>query len=437
MDIKRFVNESEVFKKYFFNTGWFFVEKILRILFSFGISILLARYFGPEYFGILSFAISYASLGIPISNLGLDAILVKEFVNKKFKDVEILGTALVLRIIGTSIVSLALFLIYYFFLFHNTKSWEVYVVLMLFVANFFQIFNVIEFYFQAKVLYKYATISLSLSMFFTNILRALFVYQEKGLLWISGTYVVEYSILAGCLLFFLPKVGEGLRRWKVNTEFAKKILNESWPLVLSSVMVTIYMKIDQVMIKEMMTNKEVGFYSTGIKFSEFFYFLPVAVSKSLSPLLAKNYYQDEKLYEHRLIAVMGVTFWSFLGLAIVFQLFSLEIIEMLFGSDYYPSHEVLKVHGFAGMITGMSVFLAQRYVLTETSKQSFYGTIFGAIINIILNLILIPRIGVVGAAWATVVSYHCPHLLVGIVYERKIITILCKSIFYPFKLFQS
>ena len=210
------------------------------------------------------------------------------------------------------------------------------------------------------------------------------------------------------------------------------MLKEAWPLVLSGVMVTIYMKIDQVMIKEIMNNTEVGFYSTGIKFSEFFYFLPVAVSRSLNPLLAKNFKQDEDFYEHRLMVIMGITFWSFLALALIFQFFSIEIITLLFGAEYFPSHEVLKVHGYAGMITGMSVFLSQRYVLKLTTKQSFWGTVFGAVLNLFLNYLLIPRMGAVGAAWATLVSYYVPTLAVGILFDFKVITLTLKSIYYPF-----
>lgn len=431
-DIKDFVTESASFKKYFFNTGWFFVEKILRIAFSFGVSILLARHFGPEGFGVLSFAISYAALGIPISNLGLDSILVKEFVNKDISEEEILGTSIVLRLIGTLIVNFSLFFIYKSFLSSNGSNWEILVVSILLIANFFQISNVIEFYFQASVKYKFATISLSVSMFVANIFRIVIVYLNEGLVWISATYLVEFLTLALTLILLFPRVGKHLGRWKYNPIFAKKVLTEAWPLVLSSIMVTIYMKIDQVMIKEIMDSREVGFYSTGIKFSEFFYFLPVAISRSLNPLLAKNFNQDERFYEHRLMVIMGITFWCFLVLAIFFHFFSQEIITILFGLQYLPSHEVLKIHGYAGMITGMSCFLSQRFILKRRGDQHFWGTLSGAICNLVLNFILIPQIGGIGAAYATLISYHIPSLTIGIFWDKSVPTLLFRSISYPF-----
>lgn len=432
INAKRFITESAVFKKYLINTSWFFIEKIIRIFFSFGVSILLARYLGPDDFGLLSFAISYATLGVPISNLGLDSILIKEFVAGLVKDNEIIGSALVLRLFGTVIVNLVLYIIYLCFIVNaQTSAIEKSVVLIILISNFFQIFNVLEFYFQAKVKYKLATLSLTVSMLVSNVARVVLILIEADLVYFAYTYLLEFFTLNAFLLIYSKKGGTSPKNWSFNKAFSSQLLKESWPLVLSSVMVTIYMKIDQVMIKEILGNVQVGFYSTGIKFSEFFYFLPIAVSRSLNPLLAKNFNQDEEFYEHRLKVIMGITFWGFLAIAIVLHLFSEEIITLLFGMTYLPAHKVLAIHGYAGMITGMSVFLSQRYVLKLSTAQSFWGTLFGAAVNLILNLILIPKLGPAGAAWATVISYHVPTLFIGIFFDRKVLTLSLSSIYYP------
>lgn len=426
----QFIQESAVFKLYFINTSWIMAEKILRILLSFFVVAAMARYLGPIEFGIYSFCFSLVTLGQPISNLGLDSLLVKEFVHKNFSHEELLGTSLLMRFFSTILVNTLIFLISYFFVLESGLETKVLAIMM--IANIFQAFNVVDFFFQSQVQAKLSSICLSLSFFSASILRLFLIWREFSLIYFSYSLILEYSLFTFFLLISLKNHTLSIRSLKVKSHVLKTIIKESIPLILSGVFIVIYMKIDQVMLKSMLGNKQTGLYSSAVKLSEFWYLLPTTLSVSLYPLLARNFKENFSLYMHRLKFIMGVCFWFFLILSLGVYFSGDFIVETIFGVEYLGSIETLKIHMFAGIVTSMSIFYAQKYVLEKRTKLSLFGAITGAISNVILNIILIPRLGIEGAAWATLISYILPTLSISLIFDRSIGVTFLKSISYVF-----
>ena len=207
------------------------------------------------------------------------------------------------------------------------------------------------------------------------------------------------------------------RQWQFKSSTAFILLKDAWPLVLSGVVIAIYMKIDQVMIKNMLSNKEVGYYAVAVKLSEAWYFIPMAICTSLFPAIVKAKQVSEKLYLSRLQKLYDILAWMAIGIAIPVTFLSDFIIETLFGAKFLPAAPVLTIYIWAGVATFLGVASSQYLISENMTRLSFFRTLMGMIINVILNLWLIPIYGIVGSALATLVSYSIA--TISIVFSKK------------------
>jgi len=391
------------FKKYFFNTGWLFAEKILRMVLGLFVGVWVARYLGPEQFGLLSYAQSFVALFAAISTLGLDQIVVRELVKYPDREKELLGTALVLRILG-AIATLGVLTVAVKF-----TTNDAYTNALIFImgsASIFQAFRVIELYFQARVTSKYAVIANMISVSISSIVKIILILYKAPLIYFAWVVLFDSFVLAvGYLYFFKIRVSSPFIFLKTKVNIAFSLLKNSWPLILSGIAVTVYMRIDQVMIKNMLDNRAVGQYAAAIKLSEMWYVIPVVISSSLFPAIINSKGANENLYYDRLQKLYELMILFALCIALSITLFSNSIIEILYGVQYNEAAKVLMVHIWAAIF----VFLgcaSSRWLLAENLQiLSLVNTAIGAITNIALNFILIKNWGIIGAAWATLISY--------------------------------
>lgn len=393
---------SETFKKYFANTGWMFAEKIFRTLIAFFVGIYVARYLGPGKFGLLNYAISFAGLFTSFANLGMDSIVVRELVKSPDRKDEILGTVFRLRLIGAfvaiALVSLTAFLI-------NEPSFNLFLIVIISSATIFQSITVIEQFFQSKVQAKYNVIAQSGSFFISSIIKILLVFFNQPLIYFAIAQTLEILFLAIGYYFVYTKKGYAFSQWKFVKETAKNLIRDSWPLVLSGVVIAIYMKIDQVMIKYYMSVKDVGYYAVAVKLCEAWYFVPMAISTSVFPAIVNAKQTNEKLYLSRLQKLYDFLAAIALAIAIPVTLLSDFIINLLYGQAYQPAASVLTIYIWAGVATFLGVASSQYLISENLTKLAFYRTLIGMIVNVIMNLYLIPIYGINGAATATLVSY--------------------------------
>lgn len=256
---------SETFKRYFANTSWMFAEKIFRTLVAFFVGIYVARYLGPDKFGLLNYAISFAGLFTSFANLGMDSIVVRELVKTPDKRNEILGTVFRLRLIGSfvtiSLVTITAFLI-------KEPSFNLLLIVIIASATIFQSMGVVEQFYQSRVEAKYNVIAQSGSFFIASLLKILLVIFNQPLLYFAIVQTLESIFLAIGYYSVYRKNKFSLSEWKFNSRIASELFRDSWPLVLSGVVIAIYMKIDQVMIKNFMTTTDVGYYAVAVKLCE-------------------------------------------------------------------------------------------------------------------------------------------------------------------------
>jgi len=403
---------SSGFKKYLANTGWLFFEKILRMAITFFVGVYVARYLGPSNYGLLSYVTSFVVLFSAIATLGLDNIVVRDLVRGEKKRDELLGTTFVLKIIGSILLLGILAVAVRFTTNDNFTNLLIFIIAL---ATIFHSFNVIDFYFRSKVLSKYAVYAQTISGISSALIKLLLIYFGMGLIYFAAVMVVESVILAIGLITTYTKQKLNIFNWRTKFDLAKRLLRDSWPLILAGVAISIYMRIDQVMIKEMLGTKAVGNYAVAVRLSEVWYFIPMAITSSVFPAIINAKKVSEKLYYGRLQKLYDLMTWLAIGIALPITFFANDIIRLLFGVQYQDAAGVLIIYIWAGVFVFLGVVSSQYLIVENYTKISFLRTFVGGIVNVILNIIMIPKYGINGAAIATLISYFVATFFIGFI----------------------
>lgn len=403
--IKRLFNTAIThagFRRYFANTSWMFGEQILRMAAGLLVGIWVARYLGPEQFGVFSYAIAFVAIFGSIAKLGLDSIVVRDLVNEPHKRDLYLGTAFWLKLVG----ALVTFIIVAFTTLFASNDYTTNLYIFIIASGIiFQSFEVIDFYFQSKVLSKFVSLSKMVQLLLSSLLKIYFVLTGADLFWFVMVSLIDQFTLA--MTFYIAykyqKLGNFYRHFDWIT--AKKLLKNSWPLIFSGLVVMIYMRIDQIMIKEMLGTREVGIYSAAVRLSEAWYFIPMVITSSLFPAIVSGKKVSKELYYTRLQRLYTFMVWTAIAIALPITFLSDWLVMLLYGEEYVGAGKVLMIQTWAGVFVFLGVASSSWLTSENLQMVAFYRTFAGAIINIVLNLFLIPVYGIVGAAIATLVSY--------------------------------
>lgn len=389
--------------KYFKNTSWLFGEKIFRMVVGLFVGIWVARYLGPEQFGLFSYAQSFVGLFTAIATLGLDGIVVRELVKDPSRRDELIGTAFWLKLIGAIAVMLILVIAVNFTSNDHTTNVIVFIVAS---ATIFQAFNVVDMYFQSKVLSKYVVYANVISLLLSSIVKIALILIEAPLVAFAWVVLFDSVVLALGFVYYYIKNNStfNIKNLTFNKSTAISLLKDSWPLILSGIVISIYMKIDQVMIMEMMDAEAVGQYAAAVRISELWYFIPMVIVSSLFPAIVNAKAVSEELYYARLQKLYDLMVWMAIAIVLPMTFLSDWVVELLYSGDYNQAGSVLMIHIWAGVFVFLGVASGKWFTAENLQMLSFWRTFYGMAINVILNFVLIPKYGIQGAAVATLLS---------------------------------
>ncbi len=389
------------FRKYFANTSWLMAERIIRMTVALFVGVYVARYLGPERFGLLSYANSFVGLFLALATLGLDSIVIRELVKNPESRNELLGTAFGLKIFGTIIMWF--FILVSVPITENDNQTNIFIAILSF-AILFQVFNVIDFNYQAEVKSKYVVKVQFFQLIFSSSTKLFLIFIKAPLLWFVWVYCFDTFLLAiGLVVIYMIKSGNFLL-WRWKWEFARTLMRDSWPLILSGMIVSIYVNIDQVMIKHMIDEQAVGIYAIATRISTAWYFIPIAITSSMFPAILNAKYNNSSIYQQRLQALYDILVWLAILIAIVILCLSESIIDLLVGQEYAPAASVLSIAIIAGIFTNIGLINNKFFEAENRQIDILYRSLLGVSVNIFLNIILIKKYGVYGAAMATVAA---------------------------------
>ena len=408
--------EHEGHKRYFANMSWMFGGQMFSLLMAFFIGAWVARYLGPENYGILSYSIAFVGLFGFIAPLGIDGIINRELIKNPERRDELLGTAFRLKLIGgliafsLSVISVLIF---------QTDPLIRLLVILFSFSFILQSINIISNYFNAEVKSKNNVRASIASAVVSSVLKIIIILSGKGVIYFVIVFTLDALWQGIGLIISYNNFGLKINNWKFNNVLAKEILRNSWPLMLASAAGFIALKIDQVMIGSMLGNHEVGIYAAAVKLVEVWYFVPSIICGSLFPAIVNAKKTSVEMYQSRLKNLYIFMIAISVAMAIPISLLAKPIIHFMFGSGYLESVNVLRIYIWSsvGLFLGWAV---GQYLMTENLvKTIFWLNLTSMILNIILNLIFIPMFGIVGSAWATLISYAVTPIGVWIIKYKK------------------
>lgn len=387
-------------RRYAFNTAWLFGEHFLRGVVGVVIGIYVTRYLGPAKFGIFSYIGSTVSILAAVGRLGFDNLLVRELVEKPDQNEGDLGTAFWLTIFSGA--GLLFVLVLGMQIWDHLDQHTVYATIAGSIL-IFQSFSVVDSYFQARVQARTVTICRVLALLVSNSAKVIGVFCGAGLVYFFTVAAFEQALLA-LFYYFVARAGKFdpfLRHFSIGR--AKELLRDSWPLVLTAIAITIYMKMDQVIIKIMLGEREVGIYSAAVRIFETWIALPHLLCISVLPALLFAQQKDRAIYRRRLVLLFRGIVWASLVVSILVFAFAKEIVFYSYGRAFSEASTVLGLVMFTSIWSGMGSVSARYFIMENMQSKIAVRTILAAVLNVILNIALIPILGILGSAWATLV----------------------------------
>jgi PST family polysaccharide transporter len=270
------------------------------------------------------------------------------------------------------------------------------------------------------------------------LVKVVLILDNAPLIAFAWTYLAEIALgAAGLILFYGLK--QSFKSWRPNINIARNLLTDCWPLILSGTAVLIYMKIDMVMLGGMVGDKAVGIYAAATRISEVWYFIPVIIYSSLYPSILKTKKISEELYYSRLQKLFDLMSGLSFVIAIPITFLSNVIINAFYKTSYAGAGTILAIHIWAVPFVFLGVAQTSWDLAENLTGLALKRALIGALTNILLNFVLIPRYSGVGAAVSTVVAYAVSGCLANVISKRTMPIFVCqlKSLFFVRYLFRT
>jgi O-antigen/teichoic acid export membrane protein len=369
---------------------------------------------------LFSYALAFVSIFQGIAKLGLDGIVVRDLVQEPEKRDVYLGTSFWLKLIGGVITFLIIAIILFIqsiFTSNFFTETNIYILIIAF-GIIFQSFEVIDFYYQATVQAKYISIRRIIQLILSSIIKIFLVLTSADLIWfvlVSLFDIISLSIM-GWLIYRSQGLPNFVRYFDI--EIGKKLLKDSWPFMWVSISAVIYERIDQIMLKSMINDYSVGIYSASVKISGLFTSLSPIFAYSFFPALINSKKESNEKFEKRLVYLYSFTFWFTLFLSTIVWKFSKEIVIIIYGNKFVDSHGVLSIYIFTIIFAYMGGISSRFYIIENLQNLFAVNLTISAIINIFLNLLLIPKFGLNGAAIASLISFGFSAYISNIFFKK-------------------
>ena len=363
-------------------------------------AVFLTRYLGPANLGIYSFVFAYLAFFNIITDLGINDIILREVSRNIEKADTLIGNGIVMTTVFSIFAVITSCLIILPLNYPPLVKISVVIASLGFILSFKNMYLLI---FQASLHMEYSV----LSSIVTNVLKlAAFFYLiavKAPLVWFiaAGVIVILPSaLLMACLSkkFIIPKFNIDLKVWKY-------LLSESWPIVLLSTFTMIYHRIDQVMLFQMKGAQEAGYYSAAVKLPEIFVIFPSAFMASAFPLMSKYFKASDKSLVGAYTLSFRYLMMLIIPVAMGAMMLAAPIIKLIYGESFLPAAPVLSVLAWAEVFIFYGLIHYEIVVAVNRQRLLLFFSGAGAVINVILNLILIPRYGMMGAGVATLIAY--------------------------------
>jgi O-antigen/teichoic acid export membrane protein len=410
------------------NSGWLLTERVVRIALAVLVGAWVARYLGPSRYGELAYVIALLTLFQAAAGLGLDNIVIRDLSQRPMDAPSILGTALALRL-GAGVACWFALVAVTASLRHG-DSVGIAMATLLGAGLVLQSSDVIDLWFQSRSRSKLTTTAKIIAYLASSLVKVALIVSQAPVLAFAAALLCDVALatLALTWTYFREPMRSG---WHWSRGIALGMLKESWPLMMAGLSVVIYMRIDQLILRAMTNEHELGLYSAILPFSQAWHVVPMTVCASVLPRLSALKLQDSALYQQRLQQLFSLMAWSGAAVAAVTALLAPWLISLLLGPAYAEAVPVLRWHALSNVFVFLGVAQSVAIASDRTPNLSLAKTLCGAAASVALNVSLIPYWGAVGASWAAIGAYFCAAVLTNLFLAPASLSMQIKA-FWPF-----
>lgn len=417
-------------KKSVKNSAWIIAERVYQMAINFVLTVMISRYLGPANYGVLNYGVTLVNIFLVFTKLGLDIMILNEFIKHRDKEGTIIGTSVAMRLIS-AIISIVVISILVFVLQANSPIIIITSIIQS-LALLFQAFNIFEYWFQSYFKSKYVSIAKIVSYTLMAGYKIGLLLMHKGVIWFALASVIDVLIVAIMLLIFYRK-NKG-QRINVNFSLGKNLLGRSYHFIITGIMVLIYTQIDKLMIGQMLDEYQLGLYSAALSVCMLTSFVPDAILISARATVF-NAKQSGKYYLKRLKQTYAIIFWACAGMAFLISVLAPIIVNIVYGEQYVGAISTLSLLVWYVPLSYLGSARGIWIVTEDKNKYSKYYTFWGVVMNIGLNAFMIPLWGIFGAAIATIITELFTLFITPLLYkETRIHTkYLLEAITFNFK----
>lgn len=389
------------------NASWLIGGRIAQMLLSFFVSILTARYLGPSNYGVINYAAAYVAFFTSMCTLGINAVIIRDFVEHPQEQGTAIGTSIVLRTVSSFLSIILIFCVVS--IVDQDEPTTITVALLCSVSLLFQVMDTFNYWFQSRYESKVTSIATFVAYAATSLYRIILLILQKDVMWFAFATSVDYICL-GLFLWLSYRKHNG-PKLRYSWSKGKYLLSRSYHYILSGMMVAIYGQTDRFMLKQMLDESSVGFYSLASSLSNMWVFVLQAIIDSMYPTIINLYGKDQKQFEKKNRQLYAIVIYVSIAVAACFVIFAPLIIRLLYGDAYLPAIGPLRIITWYTIFAFLGVARNAWIVCENQQKYLKYMYLSAAFINIVLNYFMIPLWGASGAALASLITQICTSLI--------------------------
>lgn len=385
------------------SAGWLLADRLLRLVGGLLVGLWVARHLGPADFGRYNFALALSLIVGSVASLGLDAILVRELVREPGREPELLGTALSMRLLGGLAAQLAA--VAAAAALRSGDGLAVALTAIVGLGGVLQATTVVDLWFQSRVAARDAVVARNLAFLAAASLRVGLILAGAPLLAFAAAFAAEALLGAAAVLAAYARCGGRPLAWRPSLARARRLLADSWPLIFGGVLVNLYLRVDQVMIGQLRGDAELGVYSGAVRLAEVYPLIPGAIIAATLPAVVAARERDPAAYAERLRRLYALVVAIGYACALSLSLAAGPLVALLLGPGYSGAVPQLVVLAWAGVFVGLGLARSS-FLTSENYTRLHLATVAaGCAANVALNWLLIPPLGGLGAALASLVAY--------------------------------
>jgi len=379
------------------NSLWLMLERVSLSLSGIFVSVYVARYLGPAQYGLINYLLSVIAIAVPLVQLGADAVLFNRVARQRQSGIRLMLASMRLRRQLFALIAVPLMA---WAMLTQDRTSQIMMALML-ASAYFSVQDVYKIYYDALLKSKLNTLINNVALLLSIVVRLALVHAKLPLEWFAVPYVLSSLIPYGVrwLLFRREKGGMRPISLRHQRRYGRYLLKVGLPLAVSGLSIVIYTRIDQIMIGNYLGEHSVGLYSAAITLSQGWVFVPIALITSMMPGVANAGSVSEQEGRIRLLYLVVLL----LSMPVILLLPG-PIVKLMFGDSYRETATILALCSVTSLFSVMGTVSYRAIVLFGGYRFIAIKMPLAALVNVLMNLVLIPRYGILGAAISTLIT---------------------------------